>query len=452
MASFELLTLDGDQGTRLAKEWDALALSCGASFFLSWDAIHTWITAQRGHANLRALLGRDDRHLVLACVLDTRKFVRYGLFRGIGLTLNSAGEPASDCVFIEHNDVLVHPDADARALLEQMLAFLVEHWPERWHEFNLPGVSQQSRAYKSLIADPPVSFCTHIDKDEASPFIDLESIRREGGDYDAILSANTRRQVRRSTRAYEQEGALTLEVATSVTGALAIFDELAELHQRTWRKRRAAGAFAEERVVRYHRDLIARCTDRDSAHLMRLRCGSRTVGCLYFFAAAGIAWFYQSGLAYEDDNKKKPGLLTHHRAIRHYFDRGYRVYDFLAGDSRYKRSLANQSRRMVWARLSAPARCWRSKPGSSDSSGAGCGGTGASRPEAHDGRPARVEFPALQFTLCYRSSASHARLSLGDRRRRLHRQPRGTPARRCRLSGGGARQSQQGLCRLGAAR
>jgi CelD/BcsL family acetyltransferase involved in cellulose biosynthesis len=60
---------------------------------------------------------------------------------------------------------------------------------------------------------------------------------------------------------------------------------------------------------------------------------------------------YQSGFNYEEDNRLKPGLVSHRVAIEHCLAAGDAVYDFLAGDDRYKRSLGTHGGRLFWLTL-----------------------------------------------------------------------------------------------------
>jgi hypothetical protein len=60
---------------------------------------------------------------------------------------------------------------------------------------------------------------------------------------------------------------------------------------------------------------------------------------------------YQSGFAYRDgESHAKPGLTCHLAAIRYALDNGIDIYDFLAGDSRYKQSLGDQMQSQFWLR------------------------------------------------------------------------------------------------------
>jgi CelD/BcsL family acetyltransferase involved in cellulose biosynthesis len=83
---------------------------------------------------------------------------------------------------------------------------------------------------------------------------------------------------------------------------------------------------------------------------LRLSSGGTVIGILYNFVHRGRMLAYQSGFAYRADEKRaKPGLTCHRRAIEAALDAGLDRYDFLAGDDRYKRSLADAAHQQVWA-------------------------------------------------------------------------------------------------------
>jgi CelD/BcsL family acetyltransferase involved in cellulose biosynthesis len=79
-------------------------------------------------------------------------------------------------------------------------------------------------------------------------------------------------------------------------------------------------------------------------------CAGVTIGILYNFAYMGRVSAYQSGFVYRDaDRAAKPGLTCHHAAINYALEKAMDIYDFLAGDDRYKRSLADRTQRLTWA-------------------------------------------------------------------------------------------------------
>jgi len=72
-------------------------------------------------------------------------------------------------------------------------------------------------------------------------------------------------------------------------------------------------------------------------------------GYLYNFVHDGWVAAYQSGFDFGPDaDRLRPGLVCHLMAIQHYAGAGMRRYDFLGGEARYKRSLANAEIPLVW--------------------------------------------------------------------------------------------------------
>ena len=70
-----------------------------------------------------------------------------------------------------------------------------------------------------------------------SPYVDLDSVRRNGSDLAGLLSRNTRYQIRRAIRLYEAMGKLRIERATTREECLAWLEALRYLHQTSWTSR-----------------------------------------------------------------------------------------------------------------------------------------------------------------------------------------------------------------------
>jgi CelD/BcsL family acetyltransferase involved in cellulose biosynthesis len=120
--------------------------------------------------------------------------------------------------------------------------------------------------------------------------------------------------------------------------------------------------------MRFHQALVRRLWEANAVDLLRLSAGDADIGYLYNFKARGKVYAFQSGFAYAPDARLKPGLVTHACAMEHYARDGWREYDFLAGDARYKRSFASRSRTLLWTTtyrdkrwMRAVVRAWRLK-------------------------------------------------------------------------------------------
>jgi CelD/BcsL family acetyltransferase involved in cellulose biosynthesis len=185
-------------------------------------------------------------------------------------------------------------------------------------------------------------------------FVDLDAVRKSGGDYLALLSSNTRQQVRRSVKAYEKSGKLRTSLASSGEAAVEYLHGLQELHDAHWQGKGKKGAFPSEFTRRFHDRLVRDAVARGEVQMLRVTAGDQVVGYLYNFVRDGHVYFYQSGFKYTESSKFRPGLVCHYLAIMHNLEADNRIYDFLAGPQRYKQSLAAADVKMYWFALQKP--------------------------------------------------------------------------------------------------
>lgn len=254
------------------------------------------------------------------------------------LWLGESGVAERDSIFIEHNGLLVARGAEA-ALQPSMNLLLGGSWRRR---LVLSGVSDAH-----LAAACATSGAVRIHASRPAPFVALQAL--PAGGFLAALSASTRYQLRRSARRYASHGPPAIRRAETLAEALDTLDELAVLHQATWTARGKPGAFANTAFRRFHAALIERALPRGEVDLLRIAAGEKTIGCLYNFRFASDVLAYQSGFDYAvSDPHEKPGLTCHHLAIEAAQAEGARRYDFLAGEDRYKASLAGASETLHW--------------------------------------------------------------------------------------------------------
>jgi CelD/BcsL family acetyltransferase involved in cellulose biosynthesis len=311
----------------LGAAWEALEARAEASVFQSW----AWVGCLAAERYEAPLLVRAEAGG--ACV-------GLALFNRAGgaLHLHESGDPARDRPFIEHNGPLVArggPPGTRGAMLAAALR------AAGGGGLRLSGVP----------ADLPAEAGGVIwhARPRPAPWVDLDAVRAAGGDWLATLSANARAQMRRSDRLIAEAGPIAAQEATSPEEASRFLDELMALHAARWDGRGQGGAFATPFLRRFHAVLVQRLLARGMLELLRVTAGGSLVGVLYNLRRGGMVSAYQSGWAAAQDPQRKPGLACHHQAIRRALARGDRGYDFLAGEARYKTSLANASRDLVWA-------------------------------------------------------------------------------------------------------
>lgn len=139
-------------------------------------------------------------------------------------------------------------------------------------------------------------------------------------------------------------------MATTPEQRLAFFDGLVSLHQAHWTAEAGEqGAFADPRIIAFHRQLIADSEPGHGAQLLRFEAGGHVVGYLYHLISRGVVCFYQAGIDYPRiGDCGSPGLLLLTEAVQHAIQDGHRRYELMAGDMDYKRVLAMAEGRMAW--------------------------------------------------------------------------------------------------------
>jgi CelD/BcsL family acetyltransferase involved in cellulose biosynthesis len=323
----------------LEQKWRDLEARSNASFFQSW----TWTgcLAERRF---------PDPVLLEAC--EDGRTVGLALFNRVGRTLHlgESGNRELDDIFIEFNGVLTEAgredqltSACLHAARNMPISRGLIHWRRR---LMLSGVDA------ATLAAAQQSGALRRTRDRPAYFVDLAT------GCDGFLqrrSANTRQQLGRSDRDYAKAGDITIERAEGLAQAYEFLDGLAALHQTSWVARRHPGAFANPFFAAFHRALIARGLGRGEIDLLRIAAGTQTIGYLYNFRYRGHSLAYQSGFDRANAGRhSKPGMTCHHQAVRFAAQWGATQYDFLAGDDRYKRSLADGAENLHWIEVDSP--------------------------------------------------------------------------------------------------
>ncbi len=315
----------------LAGEWRDLEARAEAfSFFQSW----TWtgcLVEERFSAPLLVRATTAGRTVGLALLNRCRG----------SLHLGQSGDHERDSIYIEHNGPLIAADAPP-GLAGRMLAGC---WGEgRARRLVLPGVPP---ALAAAAGGLPLRA-----QRLPAPFVDLAAITAGAADFVASRSRNTRAQLRRSLRHFSEAGPLALLRPDSDAQALAWLGEMITLHGEAWGRRGRPGAFAGGFVRRFHAALVPAARARGELDLLRIQAGGELLGFLYNFRHHGTVYAYQSGFRpFPDAQDARPGLVGHALAIEEARQAGLARYDFLAGDARYKRSLATGEAELAWVEL-----------------------------------------------------------------------------------------------------
>lgn len=325
---------------RARQVWRALERTLGdLGLACSWEWTDAWLSHYGDLVPHRFVAAERAGSPVGIALLTDGVGRRRGRIPLRTLHVGTAGEPPGESVHVEENCLLVdrgYRDAFAGALLEAAAA------DNSWDELVLDGFAAEDAA-AFVRREPGFSA-----RREPCPAVDLRAAESTGGEVLKILTSNTRYQIRRSLRAM---GPVSTEWASTGEQARDILDDLIDLHQQRWRTIGKPGAFSSQRFSAFHRDLVARLVPQGKVLLYRVSNATGTIGCLYSFLDQGNVLSYQIGVAPSDDNKVKPGFVSHGLCMQECFDRGLHDYNFLAGDSPYKRELSTGERELVWATL-----------------------------------------------------------------------------------------------------
>lgn len=329
----------------LQRKWQDLEIRSNGSFYVGWSWIGSWIESLGGAVELRLLRARLKDRTVGLCLFAPSVERRHRLISSRTLRLHATGRPHFDILTVECNGFLAEREIDA-IVGQRMVDHLVNeqrNWDElvficlrdnpKWRETSVGGLRQRIRV-------------------DANYYVDLAAVRDNEGDYLGLLGATARSQIRRSAKEYEKFGPLSVHLAQDEGQALTFLDGLKEMHQAYWVARGQPGAFSNAFFEQFHQRLVRHAFSRGEMQLLAVDAGAKRLGYLYNFVYRGHVYNYQSGLDYEIcERHNRPGMVAHVKAIEFNTLLGHRIYDFLAGDVQYKKTLGTVAAQMTWVTL-----------------------------------------------------------------------------------------------------
>lgn len=313
--------------------WKELSSQSTPNVFLRWEWIEAWLK----HCAVQPICLRfsEQTQVFGLAIIDFSTFEKAGI-SWEQMNVHRSGNNASDQVWTEHNDVLAKKGYEA-IVRKTLLAYFAEQ--ARCDELRL-GVSDVNlfSGMDLSVFDSQLELKTPAYRFRISP---------EFAEIDALLSSlskNTRQQIRRSIRAYQSVGSLTLTFADTVEQALSFFNAAGEYHKSKW----SDSGYHNKKFINFHHHLIKKGFGEGLVDLVKLSVSDNPIAYLYNLKLNGHVYFYLSGINYENtDNKLRPGLVVHTMAMSHYAKLDFINYDFLAGEARYKESLSNEKYEMA---------------------------------------------------------------------------------------------------------
>ncbi len=326
----------------------ASELSLHPSWLLTW-----WDTfgGTQGRA-LRVAAFHDGERLVgLAPLLVRTHRYRPGIpFRR--LELLGTGEDPADETCGDYLGVVAEQGREAevaRAFVDAVSSGAVGHWDEL--------VLSSMSGIDPLVGHLQQAFAARghearMEEWTTCPYIPLP---KTWDAYLAALTSKKRSQVKKVAQVFEAWAGGPPTIIRVKT-----HEELAEgrrvlesLHGERWGS--DGGVFASKRFRAFHAALMTELLAAGRLDLGWLEVRGEPVAAFYNFRFAGKLYFYQAGRRLDLPDEIRIGMTMHVYLIRSAIEDGLREYDFLAGDSQYKRAFALGSRPLVSLRIARPS-------------------------------------------------------------------------------------------------
>lgn len=334
----------------LQQLWESLTTAASASFFTSWDWIEAWLQELRSGGEYRLLRVRRGELTVAVGIFVFAAVHRRHRLPRHAVHLHATGDPNSDSVHIEQNDLLISGPA-TQEIYEAALQCLVR-CEIPWDELDLQGVAN---GHRWVNAARRFGLLTDVER-LAAPRVVLNCLSVGAPLWQSVHNKKARYKLRRSLSDYAQTlGPLAVAEPATASEALSFLEELARLHDQRWHALGVQSPFTAPRAMSFHKKLVTSGFTNRHARVCKVTAGPATVGFLYLLMHDGVANFYQSGFDYHLLEKhNQPGWLCLQLVIDMMRGEQVQLFEFLTGKETYKHRLANDVTARSWVRLTRP--------------------------------------------------------------------------------------------------
>ncbi|MGF1682397.1 GNAT family N-acetyltransferase [Photobacterium minamisatsumaniensis] len=328
---YKCILYDNLSYEHLENIWLDLEKKSVANFFISWNWIGNWLK-QHVHKHKSLIVYYGDEVVGCGIIIESKSFFRNTYY------LNHTGDDNLDQVWIEHNNFVIdnRHNENVKLIIANKLHSMINVFDKI-----VVGVSE----LRSI--DYLTSKKIHSRNVWAanSYKINFLKIKEKNINVDDTLSSNFKRQIKRSIKKYNAYGELRLSEANGNAQAQEWFDDMAKYHQKKWSE---DSGFNNKDFIRFHKSMINSDQNCEHIKILKLEAGTHLAGYVYLYIYNNEAYFYLSALNYDLPHRHcKPGLTIHYLIICKLWIDGLNGYDFLGGESRYKKSFSNEAVELV---------------------------------------------------------------------------------------------------------
>ncbi len=325
----------------LRKEWtELLSRCCNDDFFLG----HTWLSNYLTHKSsgelIQILLIKKGGRLIGAAPLA---ITQSGVTTpgGIRLPFPIKRIHFIGDTFAPRCDLIATKDPEY--IVDELARYITEVAPH-WDMIELRQVSSSSPNYQ-LLKDgfSHVDIDISIAKDSHCPYLRFdELIIRDGKPFPESYSSKLNRLINKAYRELSKKGDVEIKLYTDNDSRTRLAEHIAAIENESWKKKRGHRLFSRD-MADFTSSLIDRTSKEDQMIAIILKFSNSPIAYNLGFIYRNKYFSYSS--AYKEEFKNyKPGYILHREMIKTIHTKNLVEYDFLMGDSRYKRSFCNKGR------------------------------------------------------------------------------------------------------------
>jgi CelD/BcsL family acetyltransferase involved in cellulose biosynthesis len=139
----------------------------------------------------------------------------------------------------------------------------------------------------------------------------------------------SKKQLKQSLSAFAELCNIHFDAAADRATAIEFFEQMRDLHTQRWQAAGEDGSFANPHWTDFHTRMINNFFDDGLILMFKVSCGDLVLGYLYGHYYRNRVYMQQTGFVLMDDNKLRPGYVSHFEAMRYCAGMGALSYDLL---------------------------------------------------------------------------------------------------------------------------
>lgn len=345
--NFSIEQVTEDSGfIRLQDEWNALLQqSRNNEITLTWEWLYIWWKVfKTSERRLMILAVRDSNgKLVGIAPLQVRE-VRHNLLlpKIKRIEFLASGEDVVDEICSEYLNFIILHGLEHEVIL-RLIDYLTNDLAFEWDEIifdNILGSSENVQQFERALGE---NYPLRYEKERKGPCFYIP-LPKTWNEFLNGLGNGLQRAYRYDLKRLSSKGKMTYVKVNDPNELEWGLKVLVDLHQQRWAAKGKNGAFSSERFLSFHRQIMPLALRNGWLQLRVLQINETPLAAIYNFKYNGKIYFYQSGI---DSNTYKTisiGMLVIGSSIEEGISEGMTEFDFLLGDSDYKRRWTKTSR------------------------------------------------------------------------------------------------------------